>query len=874
MALSFDGASATTNRWAFVAMFPSLDAIQEFKVLSGSYTAEYGGNAGANVNVQLKSGTNNLHGSAYEFLRNNDLDARNYFRPAPLTKDVLHRNQFGAVVDGRIIKGKTFFMVGWESQRNLADTAGTNITLTPAQRLGDFSAVSTRIIDPLSGNPFPGNIIPAGRLNPVSVALANTYLPLPNQPGAVNYAYLSQPYTKWDQGLTRIDHRISDKDQLSGHYMIQNYAQPTVGAIPQFRSEAEYLNQNVEVQEIHTFSGSRVNEVRFGYQRGFRTSTNPRKGTDFSAASVGINGLLQGGPTGRPLTKQEAGFPNLSISGFLGISETGGSDYDFSRTFQLVDNFSLFHGNHAFKMGVDIRRAMSDADTINWPYGQIDFTSDISGNAASAFMLGYPRDTLTPEGQPISAVRQWRDFFYFQDDWKVRPNLTLNLGVRYDLLTLPHDINGNGRTLRFDLPGGPILWPPDSRTSDATKGTVADMWINEHWHVVPRVGLAYRYNERTIVRSGYGIFTATNQMDHVNVLQLNPPIAGSLTVINSAIPVATIQNPVPLSLYAQQAVFNVVSIAPDRRHINPYVQNWNLQVSRQLSRNDALEAGYFGNKGTFLDTSQLNFNSPDPGPGDIQSRRPYQGFGRIRLLTTDGNSTYHSLQMHFEHRLAQGLSLTAAYNWAHMIDDQQDETNGARCLCQDPRHRGKNDKGNSIQDIRHRLVVGYVWQLPPATGLHAALRAVAGGWQFGGIVTLQSGGPFNVSISADTQNVDPQGAARPILVPGQKLTVSNPDPILWFNTAAFVPSVFQYGNTPRNPLVGPGLHTFDLSMGKQFKLPYKEGHVLQFRTEFFNAFNTPEFANPGASLGTGTFGKVTGTSAANRQIQFGLRYAF
>ncbi len=876
MALSFDGVSATGNRSAWVAVFPALDAIQEFKVQSGNYTAEYGGNAGANVNVQLKSGTNELHASLYEFIRNDKLDARDYFRPRPLQKDILRRNQFGGVVSGRIIKDKTFFMAGWESQRNIQDSAGSSVTLTQAQRQGDFSATSTPIIDPSSGSPFPGNIIPANRLNPVSVNLTNTYLPLPNQPGAINFAYVTKPTTNWDQALTRIDHRFSDRDQLSGHYIIQNYARPLIGAIPVFKSESDYLNQNVSAQEIHSFSPTRLNEIRFGYHRGYRTATNPRKNTGFKASDIGITGLKQGGPDGRELTQTEAGFPTISISGYQGLGESGGSDFDFTRTIQFVDNFSLFHGNHSLKMGVDIRRAMSDANTINWPYGQIDFTSDISGNAAAAWMLGFPRDTLTPEGQPVSKVRQWRNFYYFQDDWKVRPNLTLNLGVRYDQLTLPQEINGNSRTLRFDLsPSGPVLWPPDNRTSLDRKGQVVDLWENEHWHIAPRFGFAYRYNDKTAIRGGYGIFTMTNQVDNTNVLQLNPPMAGSLTVINPSLnPVATIANPVPRELYAQQAVFNVVSIGPDRKHYNAYFQDWNVQVSRQLSRNDALEVGYMGTKGTFLDSSQLNFNSPDPVPGDIQARRPYQGFARIRLLSTDGNSTYHSMQAHFEHRFAKGLSLTAAYTWAHMIDDQEDETNGNRSQAQDPRHRGINEKASSIYDFRHRLVIGYVWELPFTHGLRGALKGVLDGWQLGGIVTEQSGSPFRISQSADTQNNDSVGAARPDMKPGVPISVANPGPSLWFNTAAFTGSVFHYGNTPRNPVVGPGLHTFDLSVGKQFKMPYSERHSLQFRTEFFNALNTPQFANPGSALGTGSFGRVTSTNSNNRQIQFGLRYAF
>jgi hypothetical protein len=320
----------------------------------------------------------------------------------------------------------------------------------------------------------------------------------------------------------------------------------------------------------------------------------------------------------------------------------------------------------------------------------------------------------------------------------------------------------------------------------------------------------------------------------------------------------------------------VVSIQPDRKHINPYIQNWNFQVSRQLGANNALEVGYVGNKGTFLDTSQLNFNSPDPGPGDIQARRPYPQFNRIRLLTTDGNSTYHSMQTRFEHRFSRGLSFTAAYNWSHMIDDQEDETNGERCRCQDPRHRGINEKASSILDIRHRFVAGYVWEIPFTSGFHGVTQAVLGGWQLGGIINIQSGSPFRIAQASDSQNDDSVGAARPNLVPGQNVSLpsSERDPSLWFNTAAFTPSVLMYGNTPRNPLVGPGLNTWNLSAQKAFKMPKLETHSLQFRAEFFNAFNTPQFANPGSQLGNGDFGQVTSTRGDNRQIQFGLRYQF
>jgi hypothetical protein len=321
-------------------------------------------------------------------------------------------------------------------------------------------------------------------------------------------------------------------------------------------------------------------------------------------------------------------------------------------------------------------------------------------------------------------------------------------------------------------------------------------------------------------------------------------------------------------------IFNVVSIAPDRRHTNGYVQNFTLQVSHEIGRNDVLEVGWVGTKGTHLDTSVNNFNSPDPGPGAIQPRRPYPDYARIRMLTTDSNSIYHAMQTRYEHRFSKGLSLTAAYTWSHMIDDAAQSTNRGACQCQNPRNRGIAERASSIFDNRHRLVVGYVWELPLATTMKGPAAFIAKGWSFGGVVTLQSGFPFNITQSGDSQNVDGLWE-RPNLAPGVEapLPGGQRDAARWFNTAAFLRVTQQYGNSPRNPLVGPGIHTFDLSGSKSFRMPF-EGHELMFRAEFFNAFNTPQLGAPGSALGTGTFGRVTSTFADQRQIQLALKYSF
>ena len=411
-----------------------------------------------------------------------------------------------------------------------------------------------------------------------------------------------------------------------------------------------------------------------------------------------------------------------------------------------------------------------------------------------------------------------------------------------------------------------MLWPPP--------GEVADIYENEYKYFSPRFGFAWRIPHNTVIRGGYGIFYSASQFDNINILQLNPPIAGSLTVINPVDnPIATIENPVPAALYPTNPIFNVVSVPQDRKRRNAYMQNFNFQVSRQLSSNDVLEAGWVGSKGTHVDTSLNNFNQPDPGPGPIQARRPYPQYARIRMIAPDTNTIYHSLQTRYEHRFSRGLSLSVAYTWSHLIDDAGQTINMGGCTCQTPRSRGIAERASSVLDQRHRLVIGYVWELPFAKDLHGAAGAVVRGWSLGGIVTYASGFPFNISQSGDSQNNDGIWQ-RPDLVAGQMVSVTDPTPNLWFNTAAFQRSVLHYGSSPRNPVTGPGTHSWDLSASKSFRMPYAEGHQVLFRSEFFNAFNSPQFANPGSTFGTGTFGVVTSTALPNRQIQFALKYLF
>ena len=863
--VNVDGVTMVNNRHAYVNIYPSVDAIEEFKVQTGNFSAEYGMGAGTNTNIQLRSGTNVFHGSAFEFLRNQAIDARDFFIPAPAPKNILKQNQFGATFGGPIVRNKTFFFASYEGLRSIAESPSTAVVLTPAQRAGNFAGFAP-VTDPLNnGSPFPNNIIPSNRLDPVSLNIINQYMPLPNTSGTTNYAGASLGDLTIHQGIVRVDEYIGKKDQLFAHVILGHRNFPNTDLNPNFHFTGDYPMSNYQVQYIHTFSPTLLNELRVGADLENVSQLSIRTNTNFTIESLGINGMLVGGPRGRPLRPDEQGFPNLNISGYMGMGDDlAASNLDDSKTVQVVDNLTLVRGVHTVKFGADIRRNMDDATTNNWPFGILDFTSDIASDAAASYMLGYPRTAYTPEGVPITAARQWRMGFYVQDDWKVTPKLTLNLGLRYDLYPAPHDANNVSRTLDFST-NPPTFIPAPGQALDP-------LWHVSHKNFAPRLGLAWNAPAGFVVRGGYGMFYYGGQFDNLNILQLNPPTAGSLTITNPSLhPIATIQNPIPAALYPTNPFFNAVTLPADPAHPDSYVQNWNFMTSKQFGAN-VLDVGYVGNKATHVDSSFKNWNQPDPGPGDIQARRPYPTYARIRLQFYGANVSYNSLQVRFERRLSKGLSFTAAYTWSHEIDDAWETTNSGGCGCQNPHDLGA-ERASGVYDQRQNLVIGYVWQIPFGNGLTGVAGAIAKGWSFEGIVTLASGSPFDILESFDSQNNDGLWE-RPNLIAGQKVSVPHQGPSLWFNTNAFTPSVYMYGNSPRDPVVGPPTEAVNFTLMKAFRMPWSESHSLEFRAEAFNALNTPQFSNPDQYLGDTAFGQVTSTKLDNRELQLALKYRF
>jgi TonB dependent receptor len=462
---------------------------------------------------------------------------------------------------------------------------------------------------------------------------------------------------------------------------------------------------------------------------------------------------------------------------------------------------------------------------------------------------------------PLTAARQWRNAWYFQDNWKATPKLTLNLGLRYDLWVPPHDNLDTSRTLNFNTS------PP----------TVVDLpnpiWKITHKDFAPRIGVAYLLPHQFVVRAGYGITFYGGQFDNINILQLNPPVDPSFTLTNgytpSNPPTATIQFPVSPSLAAANA--NVATLPMNDQHPDLYLQTYNLTVSKQFWSN-VIDISYVGVKGNHQDTSDENFNTgpPQPASGNVNANRPYPTFGTIRLIDFSGGaSSYNGLNIHFEHRFSHQLEFTGSYSWSHLLDNQGTDINNGSSETQIP---ASKEWASGLTDQRNYLTIAFVWELPKVSGGNAAMRAVVNGWGINSIYQYISGSPLWMTQSVDGENNGNQNQ-RPDLVPGQPLKLAHRTNAEFFNTARYTTAIAHYGSTPRNPVTGVKNDPLTLAVKRIFPLPF-EGQHLDFRFEAFNAFNHPQFAAPGVVQGSSTFGVITGTHTDNRDLQLALKYIF
>lgn len=912
---TLDGVVATEARVNTVPFSPSPEAMEEVKVLTGSYSAEYGFNSGAQLIMVMRSGTNKLHGAAYDFLRNEKLDAENYFQnyfiapgAARVKKQQLRQNQFGAVLGGPVVlpgyngRNRTFFNFNYEGRRRSEPGAtGTALVPSDAMRNGDFSKLLTlaspvTITDPLNGaQPFGGNIIPANRINATAKTLTSFWekpqVDLANPLSGINYVGVGSQTINDDQYFVRIDHNFSDKDKVFFRYATNI---PTLfrlpGASPQFTYRVEGRNNNYAGQWLHIFTPTIVNEFRYGWTQSRDDSFNPRANTNFDLSSIGMDGFRVINDGNRKLTSREAGIPSMNMQGFQSLAEQdGGNGFDNNKMHVIGNNLNITFASHTLKFGGEFRRATLFRGAANVPRGAFTFNNSIAGNSYASFLLGVPVSTDTPEGLPLTDVLQKRMGFYAQDDWKATRKLTINLGLRWEYNTAATDVQGLWRSLewRNGLNSPPEFVPAKIRTPYNFYNPQKGMFM-------PRIGLAYRLTDDWVIRAGSGIYYNVHQLNNYTILNLNPPLSGSTNFANSIANGALI-NPAagffgfnnPFGARNPSSAISANALNTD--NFQPVVYQWSFDVQRRLPGDMTLNVGYVGSKTAHLDNT-VEKNSPDPGfntaTSTLQSRRPIQfviddgiqrPLTRLRWLDSGANAWYQGLQTTLKKRFSSGVSFSVAHTWSKTLMEGYGRNEGDGFnpnTYQNPRNRAV-EKGRAGFDVTHNLVASFVYEIPVMESMKKGPASLLfAGWQTNGILSFRTGFPFTVTQAGLTNlaNVTP----RPDRIGSGSL--SNATVNKWFDPAAFsivtcqntaTPQLCKYGNAGTAILEGPGFKNVDFSMFKNFRIT--EDFKLQFRTELFNLFNTPQFGRPQANISNNLPGQIQGLVAPMRQVQFGLK---
>jgi hypothetical protein len=876
---------------------PILDAIQEFKVLANSYSAEFGRNGGAQVIVNTRSGTNDFHVSAWEFLRNDKLDARDFFnKKGSGAKPPFHRNQFGATAGGPLRHDRSFFFAAYEGIRRRQVFTSQQQVPTEAFSRGDFSAVATPLRDPESrpGPTFPGNIIPLSRINPVArriIERGSFPLPTPGLATPNNFLAVNPFPNDVDQYNARVDHRLANATSLFGRYGFTRDALVTPcadqAAFERFSVVGYYLTaansqtacvpgfghndvtraQSLSLGLTHMFSPRTIGELHGGFNRQVQSRIAFASGQSDISAELGI-------PASH--TPKDFGHPVIAIAGFSTVGDRG-YQKRAGTTGQIAASLSYTAPQHTIRMGMDVRHIMFFAGSN--VRETIRFSGAWTGNGFADFLLGLPSQTTR---DPTDSFRyhivnsyNW----FFQDDFRVNNRLTLNLGLRYEYNTPDTEKQNrlahlNVETLQYEIAG--------------QDGASRALYHSDANNFAPRIGFAFKLDRsgHSALRGGYGIFYSLAIIGNdLFFVRNGPPFQQPETFDAGLFSTdLTLSDPFRSARLSSSQVFDAPSIDP---HFNDaYIQHWNLGYQRQLSSNALLEVSYVGNKGTEL-VKTVDINQAFPVAGlvqpPLQPRRPLPAFGAIPLLQSSGNSIYHALLGRLERRFSGNLSLLTSYTLGHAIDDS---TGGN--VSQDARNL-KADRGNSDFDARHRLALSVIYELPFGRekkfgkNWSAALNSVLGGWQLSGIGTYQSGQPIFVQLSPGSQNSNTGSTRdRPDIahILDGSLFIPNVNPVIqdrkdktvYLNPAAFtVPVKGTFGNAPRNYFNGPGTRNWDVMLGKDFR---REKLDVQFRAEFYNVLNHPSLNQPNRYADTAAFGTITSTLLQNRQIQFGLKLLY
>lgn len=878
---------------------PPVESLEEMNVEISNYKAELGRSGGGYIQMTTKSGTNELHGSLYEFLRNDKFDARNFFAAS---KPVLRYNQFGASLGGPIRKDKTFFFVNYEGLLIRRQQTVVASVPTTEEVQGDFSALRTTVRDPLTGNPFANNIIPASRLDAVGSAIAALY-PAPNVPGAAarsNNFRANQPIsTTTNVGVARIDHTFSLNDRVYGRFLANDTdtlnapVYPVAGVDP-FNSRNDNSFYSWSATWQHTFSPLTTLEARYSYDR--RKANAQSGGTDLGLAEeLGIKGT------------NERFFPQVNIPGLTGF---GTANHERLQVPIRGDHYSAtvttIRGNHTIKYGAEFRRSTNTDLWSGTGGGVFGFNQTATGDALASLLTGWALSGSRAEAL-LLRTRANAVGAFVQTDWKVTPKLTLNLGLRWDLDTPRRELEDN-RQNSFDRYAiNPVSNTPGVITWSGRNGLSSYAHNFDKNNFGPRVGFAYRASDNWVIRGGAGVLYV-GQYDQATPILANigfsirtdvvSPDGGRTPafLLKDGLPPATLpSNDLLIPGYGavppgQNPTLAVEFFEPSGRAV-PYLYNFNFNIQRQLPGNAVVELGYLstlGHKLTAPGSQSINQVQPSLiGPGNVQALRPFPQFSDVRVLApTIGNSNYHGLNVRVEKRFSRGLQFNANYTWSKAIDDveSRDELggNGGDNAFANQYNR-QADRGLSGNHIAHRFIGSLTWDLPFGRGRtfdagNSVVNQLIGGWSTSLIYEARTGSPFGVIENnaaaiyptAVTVRSDVVGAYQQN--PNWRANVlSEP----FFDTSSFAaPAQYTFGNSGRTVAIGPGAVISDLAVLKSFL--FREQQRLQFRVEMLNFINHANFGLPNQNRGVANFGRVSGLLAGNqaRIIQLGLHYKF
>ena len=893
------------------AVKPPIDAVAEFKVVTNNNSAEYGYRMGGKVLVSTRSGTNELHGSLYEFLRNQKFDGTNFFaNRSGSRKPTLRQNQFGATLGGPVLKNRTFYFFSYQGTRIRRGRSFTSTVPSALARSGDFSREGVnrdRVYDPQTTTgtgtaarrqPFASNLIPANRFDPITAQIIAQY-PLSNIPGREflpdNFFFAPSDTDDANQYDIKVDHNFSDRDRTYYRYSIRRDFKLQNGPLP-LSAYGGGLGQTVDLPSdnlmgswTRSITPTVYNEARFGYTH------YPTRFDILQTENLNKKFGIQGVPGDTFNDGLDHGLARFTPTGYNEIgSRSFWPNRNWLENLQFNDNLLIQRGRHALKTGVEWRRSDIFREAQRFRRGQWRFTKvftaeqpnvaasrTATGNGLADMLLGWAAGTTVGNQLSEDVVAPYWGL-YVQDDWKISRKLTMNVGLRWELFQSPYFPEGVpvGRLgvsrflTEFNVPRTDPRYETFQRPTDGRDCGCKE----DRNNFAPRLGLAYRLTEKTVARVGFGIFYGEADYltsESARWINQTPDFTEVVVNTDNITPAAQVRNgfaPVQLPASAPVAGTNV-EVSRDE-YPNQYASQWFIDLQREVPGDILLSIGYQGAKATHLYQGRdINNGGPHPSIPASQ-RRVRPRWNGVTLRDPGFNSSYNALVIKAEKRFSRGLTFIAAHTWSHNIDQGNESLDEGLAGVANP-YDYRNERGNSGLDRRHSFVGSFTYELPFGRGRaiggawSRAADMLLGGWQLGGIVSLRTGFPFSVGYPGDTQNSGTANRGDRIGVG----TLPNPTIDRWFDEFAFVasaPGVF--GNTGRNVLYGPGSRNFDFILGKRFDLPW-EGHWLQFRFESFNFTNTPTFGQPSAGLRAASTATITEADEP-RRIQFALKYSF